>query len=175
MHRPWHPHQVKHNAWFAQTGCRICRCCLRRLVACCCHHQQCYSATKRQKPFACPQAAASGRRSVTMSMPGSYHTQIFLSNICNICRPQRLGNVWIVPLQSWHHRSFDREPEVPGLPAAAMLLIHDYAACQWPPWMPGRTSGFLWVRLLHYVAVVWPQRPSQAQQLCTPTDVIHMY
>lgn len=61
----------------------------------------------------------------------------------HVCRPQRLGDVWIVPLQSWHHRSFDREPVVPGLPAAAGLLIQDYAACVWPrDWMPGRLPRF---------------------------------
>lgn len=57
------------------------------------------------------------------------------------CRPERLGDVWVVPLQSWHHRTFDTEPEVPGLPAAAVLAIHDYAACVWPDFIPGRPSA----------------------------------
>lgn len=56
-------------------------------------------------------------------------------------RPERLADVWIVPLQSWHHRSWDREPEVKGLSTgAAMMAIKDYTACKWPPWIPGSSK-----------------------------------
>jgi hypothetical protein len=29
----------------------------------------------------------------------------------------QVGGVWIAPIYSWYHASFDREPDVPGAPA----------------------------------------------------------
>ncbi len=47
--------------------------------------------------------------------------------------PQKIDNkVWIAPLQSWHHKSFDVDPEIPDIPAVSPLTIADYAACTWP-------------------------------------------
>ena len=67
-----------------------------------------------------------------------------LQRILSICNrlgvhtsPKRLGNVWIAPLHSWHHKSFDTEPDIPGIPAASALTIADYAACTWPEHLPG--------------------------------------
>lgn len=38
--------------------------------------------------------------------------------------PQCINNVWIVPLYSWYHASFDKEPDIPGaLPAHKASLI----------------------------------------------------
>ena len=31
--------------------------------------------------------------------------------------PAKVGGVWIAPIYSWYHASFDREPDVPGAPA----------------------------------------------------------
>lgn len=70
------------------------------------------------------------------------------------CRPERLGDVWVVPLQSWHHRTFDTEPEVPGLAAAAVLAIHDYAACVWPDFITGRPAAVANAQAKY--ASVWP-------------------
>jgi hypothetical protein len=47
--------------------------------------------------------------------------------------PNLIGNsLWIVPLMSWHHQSFDREPDIPGIPAPSALTVADYAACIFP-------------------------------------------
>ncbi len=48
--------------------------------------------------------------------------------------PRKIDNsVWIAPLHSWHHKSFDTDPDIPDIPAASTLTIADYAACTWPP------------------------------------------
>ncbi|GLI67157.1 hypothetical protein VaNZ11_011370 [Volvox africanus] len=46
--------------------------------------------------------------------------------------PARLGRLRIVPLLAWHHKSFDKEPDIPGIPKASSLTISDYARCMWP-------------------------------------------
>lgn len=51
--------------------------------------------------------------------------------------PQRLGDTWVAPLHSWHHSSWDCDPDVPGVPAAGAWTVADYAACAWPPRLPG--------------------------------------
>ncbi|CAE8608863.1 unnamed protein product, partial [Polarella glacialis] len=47
--------------------------------------------------------------------------------------PGFVGEVLIVPLQSWYHASFDEEPDVldPSLPAIEELMT-DFMACKWP-------------------------------------------
>ncbi len=40
--------------------------------------------------------------------------------------PAKLGGVWVAPIYSWYHASFDREPDVPGAPPA------DKARCPAP-------------------------------------------
>eukprot|EP00963_Diacronema_lutheri_P014228 scaffold2858_cov659-Pavlova_lutheri.AAC.199 len=53
-------------------------------------------------------------------------------------KPDRIENVWIVPLHSWHHKSFDKEG--PEADWEAKLWSHgwtrpaprDYEACVWP-------------------------------------------
>jgi hypothetical protein len=32
-------------------------------------------------------------------------------------QPQKVDGVWIVPILSWYHASFDQEPDIPGAPA----------------------------------------------------------
>lgn len=46
-------------------------------------------------------------------------------------RPCRVANTLIFPIHSWHHSSFDQEPNVPGVPSPGALTIADYAACDW--------------------------------------------
>lgn len=44
--------------------------------------------------------------------------------------PHRLGNLWIAPLLSWHHKTFDKEQDIPGVPS--YMSVNDYIACEWP-------------------------------------------
>ncbi|KXZ54749.1 hypothetical protein GPECTOR_4g819 [Gonium pectorale] len=52
--------------------------------------------------------------------------------------PARLGRLRVVPLLAWHHKAFDTEPDIPGIPRASSLTISDYARCVWPQhiWRP---------------------------------------
>ncbi len=43
----------------------------------------------------------------------------------------------LMPLHAWHHTSFDREPEVPGIPRAGVMTIADFAKCLWPEEVAG--------------------------------------
>lgn len=52
--------------------------------------------------------------------------------------PARLGNLCIVPLLSWHHSSWDTEPDILGVPHVSALSIADYGACSWPQDGPGQ-------------------------------------
>jgi predicted phosphohydrolase len=63
-----------------------------------------------------------------------------LQRILTLCQnlgvhttPRKIEDkVWIAPLQSWHHKSFDTDPDIPDIPAASRFTIADYAACTWP-------------------------------------------
>lgn len=55
--------------------------------------------------------------------------------------PARLGNLCIVPLLSWHHSSWDTEPDILGVPHVSALSIADYGACSWPQDGPGTISA----------------------------------
>lgn len=56
-----------------------------------------------------------------------------------ITRPTRFGDapphhgVWVCPVLSFHHKSFDTEPDVAGwaIPSAEESMV-DYRACVWP-------------------------------------------
>ena len=56
-----------------------------------------------------------------------------------VTRPTRFGGeepgrgVWLCPLLSFHHQSFDTEPDVQGwaIPTAESTMV-DYRACVWP-------------------------------------------
>ncbi|GAB4819405.1 hypothetical protein N2152v2_006451 [Parachlorella kessleri] len=53
-------------------------------------------------------------------------------------QPLRIGrHRWVVPLLSWHHASFDQEPDMPDMPATPKLATADYIACRWPPGLSG--------------------------------------
>ena len=52
-------------------------------------------------------------------------------------RPERVGGLWIVPLLSWHHASFDTEPDVPTAHRQSMAAFADYGACRWPESIAG--------------------------------------
>lgn len=45
-------------------------------------------------------------------------------------KPERIGDVWIVPLWSWYHASWDTEPDVHGaIPIEKVMM--DFHACHW--------------------------------------------
>ncbi|EFJ47257.1 hypothetical protein VOLCADRAFT_105217 [Volvox carteri f. nagariensis] len=46
--------------------------------------------------------------------------------------PVRLGRLVVLPLLAWHHKTFDTEPDIPGIPRASALTISDYARSIWP-------------------------------------------
>lgn len=52
----------------------------------------------------------------------------------------KLGRLCIVPLLSWHHSSWDTEPDIQGVPHVSALSIADYGACCWPQSGPGMNS-----------------------------------
>ena len=58
-------------------------------------------------------------------------------------RPFLLHNrVWIVPLLSWHHRSWDVEPDVVGRKHA--WAFSDYTCCEWPEELMGGALPGWW-------------------------------
>lgn len=63
--------------------------------------------------------------------------------------PARLGNLCIVPLLSWHHSSWDKEPDIQGVPHVSALSIADYGACIWPDTGPGTS-----VSVMLFISVV---------------------
>lgn len=79
------------------------------------------------------------------STAGAEHSPQKLEHIHALCQdlgvltqPTRLGPVLICPIISWHHQSFDKEPDIPGVPRPSPLFISDYRACSWPEGFPGR-------------------------------------
>ena len=49
-------------------------------------------------------------------------------------RPARVDGVWIVPVLSWHHASFDTEPDIEGwkgIPSHREAMM-DFKLCRWP-------------------------------------------
>ena len=46
----------------------------------------------------------------------------------------QLGGVWVAPVLSWHHKSWDTEPDIPGIPRASAMTISVRAAA--PPPRP---------------------------------------
>ncbi|KAF5842687.1 hypothetical protein DUNSADRAFT_5763 [Dunaliella salina] len=59
------------------------------------------------------------------------------------CTPIRLGQLVLAPTYSWHHQSWDQEPDIPGnlVPRASKLTIGDYVKCAWPPEISGPGLG----------------------------------
>ncbi|KAG2434744.1 hypothetical protein HXX76_007632 [Chlamydomonas incerta] len=49
-----------------------------------------------------------------------------------VVAPARLGRLQVLPLLAWHHKAFDTEPDIPGIPRASAMTISDYARCSWP-------------------------------------------
>ncbi len=51
-----------------------------------------------------------------------------IKNLCHELgvhtEPMRISGVWIAPIYSWYHASFDREPDVPGAPAVEKVIQH---------------------------------------------------
>lgn len=48
-----------------------------------------------------------------------------------------------MPLLSWHHSSWDTEPDIRGVPHVSALSIADYGACSWPQAGPGVNSEYI--------------------------------
>lgn len=61
-----------------------------------------------------------------------------LEALLDICRdlgvkttPEKIGDrVWIVPIWSWYHASWDREPDIPGAYPIEKVMM-DFHACDW--------------------------------------------
>jgi hypothetical protein len=48
----------------------------------------------------------------------------------------RGGKLWIVPLLSWHHASFDTETDITSLDAPPIeKLMRDFHSCRWPDYL----------------------------------------
>ena len=62
------------------------------------------------------------------------------SNLGIHTSPAKLGKLCIVPLLSWHHSSWDMEPDIQGVPHVSALSIADYGACSWPADGPGTAT-----------------------------------
>ena len=54
--------------------------------------------------------------------------------------PACVGGVWVVPLLSWYHASWDREPDVPGATPIEKVML-DYHTCKWTSLGPGVAHG----------------------------------
>ena len=56
-----------------------------------------------------------------------------IKNLCHELgvhtEPMRISGVWIAPIYSWYHASFDREPDVPGAPAVEKVCQPCAAGC----------------------------------------------
>ncbi|KAK2080575.1 hypothetical protein QBZ16_000429 [Prototheca wickerhamii] len=53
--------------------------------------------------------------------------------------PACVGGVWVFPLLSWYHASWDREPDLPGaIPIEKVMM--DFHACTWTS-VPGLRAG----------------------------------
>lgn len=70
-----------------------------------------------------------------------------LSKLLEMCEelgvrtaPAKINGVWVVPLWSWYHASWDKEPDVPGaMPIEKVML--DFHVCSWHS-IPGlKASG----------------------------------
>ncbi|KAH7290714.1 hypothetical protein KP509_30G060500 [Ceratopteris richardii] len=67
------------------------------------------------------------------------HSLEKLRRILNICRnlgvetePKLIKRVGIIPLFSWYHQSFDKEPDIPGYKFPPLKLVcRDFQACKW--------------------------------------------
>lgn len=68
---------------------------------------------------------------------GHYDSLGKLQKVQNVCdslnvytRPARCGGVWIFPLISWYHASWDREPDVLGATPIEKVML-DFHVCTW--------------------------------------------
>ncbi len=59
--------------------------------------------------------------------------------------PAKVGGVWIAPIYSWYHASFDREPDVPGAPAVEKVML--CACCLYSQRVSGSNSACLSTRM----------------------------
>lgn len=80
---------------------------------------------------------------------GRFNSITKLHAILKLCQelgvrtsPAKIGdsNVWIVPLWSWYHSNWDREPDVPGAMPIERIMM-DFHACAWPEEEGLKASG----------------------------------
>ncbi|KAK9811554.1 hypothetical protein WJX72_005803 [[Myrmecia] bisecta] len=58
-----------------------------------------------------------------------------------LCAPKCIDGVWIVPILSWYHATFDREPDIPGAADVEKVMV-DFQVCNWPrPDMSARDTS----------------------------------
>jgi hypothetical protein len=76
------------------------------------------------------------RRWVRRAERAQYDSQGKLRRLVEICeelgvrtRPAKVGPVWVVPLWSWYHASWDREPDVPGSTAIEKVRTLSRTMC----------------------------------------------
>merc|ERR1712224_266673 len=64
-----------------------------------------------------------------------------LDHILGLCcklgvltEPRKVGDVTVVPILSWHHSSFDTEPDIEGYEdiPPAHIVMRDFHLCRWP-------------------------------------------
>eukprot|EP00891_Asterochloris_glomerata_P009593 jgi/Astpho2/9593/e_gw1.00146.85.1_t len=53
---------------------------------------------------------------------------------------QQVEGLWIVPLKSWYHSSFDKEPDIAGS-LSAERVFKDFHACRWPEHFDARDTS----------------------------------
>ncbi|KAG1681526.1 hypothetical protein FOA52_014032 [Chlamydomonas sp. UWO 241] len=76
-------------------------------------------------------------------------------------RPTLLGpHLLVAPLHAWHHKSWDTEQDIPGIPRAGPLTISDFSRCRWPSELTG-PEGHGGLQLAEWAdalnnAVGWP-------------------
>eukprot|EP00884_Botryococcus_braunii_P009223 jgi/Botrbrau1/18301/Bobra.0179s0030.1 len=46
-------------------------------------------------------------------------------------KPRQVDGVWIVPILSWYHASFDQEPDIAGALKIEKIMV-DFRLCRWP-------------------------------------------
>jgi len=51
------------------------------------------------------------------------------------------AGVWVVPMHSWYHLTFDTEPELPVRAPPVTRVMTDFTACRWPATLDPHTDS----------------------------------
>ena len=81
--------------------------------------------------------AKSGRNAhVKVEVASCLHTMFahdrILGSPSALAGELQVGGVWIAPIYSWYHASFDREPDIPGAPAVENVSTPLHPCCFQP-------------------------------------------